>query len=223
MAPIIRRPFYALLLGVCAAVQSACSAIPGWQDPSSTQLRQEVAALRQEVSAIRPAVERMTQLEGTIRAALVDLPHLKQSLGSQPSTAVSRPAPLVQSPDRMTATPAATPAVPTPPAPQPVSLTSTAGEIGGEFGVHLASYKNESQILPGWAVLQQRHPVLQGLKPIVTEVDFQDGRGTFYRLKAGPLQAAAAAQSICAAIRSRSGFCQLDEYAGHPARQTAER
>ena len=66
-----------------------------------------------------------------------------------------------------------------------------------------------------WAQLVGRYAdVLGPLQHRVSAIDFGDGRGTFYRLKAGPFDSQATAEQVCAALRSRGAYCALSDFLG---------
>ena len=58
-----------------------------------------------------------------------------------------------------------------------------------------------------WEMLRQRHgDVLVGLSPLIMPVDSGDS-GITYRLRAGPLSDAGAAQRVCAQLKERGLAC----------------
>ncbi len=85
------------------------------------------------------------------------------------------------------------------------------------FAVHLASYRNRQGAIDGWSELRGRFgPVLNGLQPRVAEVDIE-GRGTFYRLKAGPFANWASANETCDYLRAESWSCAVMDFSGDAA------
>ena len=76
----------------------------------------------------------------------------------------------------------------------------------GDTLAHLASYRSEQAALSGWEVLAKAHAsVLSGIDPVVRRVAVP-GRGTFYRLFAGPLERARAGQ-VCAQLERANQYC----------------
>ena len=67
--------------------------------------------------------------------------------------------------------------------------------LTGVAAVHLASFQSEDAARAGWAELQHRFSVLQGLELRVTRVSLAE-RGTFYRVNAAPLADRAAALAL---------------------------
>ncbi|PIW31070.1 MAG: hypothetical protein COW30_00540 [Rhodospirillales bacterium CG15_BIG_FIL_POST_REV_8_21_14_020_66_15] len=79
---------------------------------------------------------------------------------------------------------------------------------GPQPGVHLASYRSEKQAEDGWKLIQRRHrTVLKDMEHEVAKVDLGK-KGTYYRLKAGPLKSKGEARQICADLKKRRQFCE---------------
>lgn len=80
---------------------------------------------------------------------------------------------------------------------------------GPRPGVHLASYRSEKAARDGWATLKKNHPnQLGSLSMDIARVNMGAGKGTFYRLKAGPLTSAKAAQDLCSQLKRRRQYCE---------------
>jgi len=85
---------------------------------------------------------------------------------------------------------------------------------GPQPAVHLASYRSQKQAEDGWKLIQRRHQtVLKGLEHEVTKVDLGK-KGTYYRLKAGPLPNDAEAKKMCADLKKRRQFCEASTIGG---------
>lgn len=81
-------------------------------------------------------------------------------------------------------------------------------------GVHLASYRSEKQAQNGWKALKKRHgSLLKGLSPEVAKVNLGK-KGTFFRLKAGPVKDKASAKSLCTNLKRRRQFCETTQVNG---------
>ena len=79
---------------------------------------------------------------------------------------------------------------------------------GPQPGVHLASYRSEKQAEDGWKLIQRRHrTVLKEMEHEVAKVDLGK-KGTYYRLKVGPLKSTSEAKQICADLKKRRQFCE---------------
>ena len=101
-----------------------------------------------------------------------------------------------------------------PSAPEPAADVVAAAADANRFSVHLASYRSHAAAVEGWSELRQRfNPVLGSLDPRVTEVEI-DGRGTFYRLKAGPFQSWGSANEVCDYLRTSSWSCAVMDFLG---------
>lgn len=74
--------------------------------------------------------------------------------------------------------------------------------------VHLASYLDNKQVMPGWEKFKQQYgQLLEGLSP--TTKEFTDDKGKlWYRLYAGPFATAAEATERCKAIKGSGGWCE---------------
>ena len=83
------------------------------------------------------------------------------------------------------------------------------------FGMHIASYKKISQAKTAWEQYRQAYPfMLKDMKPVVAKVNFNDGRGDFYRLIAGPKMKKSEANDDCKIIKVNSGYCSVVSYDG---------
>ncbi len=75
-------------------------------------------------------------------------------------------------------------------------------------GVHLASYRSKKQAERGWAQIRRAHrKILGDLSHEVIRVGL-GRKGTYYRLKAGPLLSNADARSLCGKLKRRRQFCE---------------
>jgi hypothetical protein len=80
---------------------------------------------------------------------------------------------------------------------------------GPQMAVHLASYRSRQQAERGWAQLKRAHAAILGkLKSEISEVNLGPGKGTFFRLKAGPMVDKAEAADVCAQLKRRRQFCE---------------
>ena len=69
---------------------------------------------------------------------------------------------------------------------------------GGAYRIQLASFRDRDAVDRGWKAFLAKAPVLLvDLIPDVQEVDLGPERGTFYRLRAGPLRSREAAEKLC--------------------------
>ncbi|HEX9703511.1 MAG TPA: tetratricopeptide repeat protein [Rhodospirillales bacterium] len=79
---------------------------------------------------------------------------------------------------------------------------------GPKPGVHLASYRSKQQADRGWEQIQKAHKaILEGLEHEVVKVNL-GRKGTYYRLKAGPLDDQNAAKEMCRKLKARRQFCE---------------
>ncbi len=115
------------------------------------------------------------------------------------------------------------PIQPPQPAPQaaaaPTQLTSITASVapGEQVSVHLASFRQLEAARQGWRELQTAHSdLLGGLDYRISAVELSSGRGTFYRVKAGPFTDTGSADEICRLMKSRNAYCVLSDFTGTP-------
>jgi tetratricopeptide (TPR) repeat protein len=79
---------------------------------------------------------------------------------------------------------------------------------GPKPGVHLASYRSQKQAERGWAQIRKAHSQILGdLSHEVTRVSL-GRKGTYYRLKVGPVLSNDDARSLCKKLKRRRQFCE---------------
>ncbi|MEQ9111226.1 MAG: SPOR domain-containing protein [Rhodospirillaceae bacterium] len=76
------------------------------------------------------------------------------------------------------------------------------------LGLHLASYRTQQAAEAGWQTISGKYKgQLSGLDPKITQVNLGQGKGTFYRLLAGPVQDQQRAKSICDQLKRSNQYC----------------
>ncbi len=109
---------------------------------------------------------------------------------------------------------AAAPAPITPPAPAAGRSAPTVA-ARDQLAVHIASYKEEGAARRGWQEMQaQQGNLLAGLDFRISPITLSGGRGTFYRLKAGPFTDSASANEVCSALKARRVYCVVTDFSG---------
>ncbi len=89
-------------------------------------------------------------------------------------------------------------AVAPPTAPSPSTTTSSAAS--GAYVIQMASYRNEADASAEFSRLRQRYPDLLGnYNPLIQKADL-GSRGTFYRLRIGPVASRETASRLCTAL-----------------------
>ena len=76
------------------------------------------------------------------------------------------------------------------------------------YWAQVASLKSRSAVNKNWATLKQKYPNLlrnMGLK--IQKVTLGGGRGTYYRMQAGPLASNARATALCSSLNKRKQSC----------------
>ncbi len=105
-------------------------------------------------------------------------------------------------------------------APRPAAAAATANPAGpqemaakggSQPAVHLASYRSQKAADRGWAQLRRAHRSLFGkLRHEITKVNL-GRKGTFYRLKVGPVKDA---NGMCRKLKKRRQFCEASVMGG---------
>ncbi len=114
--------------------------------------------------------------------------------------------------------PAATaPAAPAPAPSAPTQLTAISPAVAPaeQISVHLASFRQVDAARAGWRELQAAHSdLLGGLDYRISAVELSGGRGTFYRVKAGPFTDITSAEEVCRLMKARNAYCVLGDFTG---------
>jgi cell division septation protein DedD len=134
---------------------------------------------------------------------------------SPPATNASPPA-VVPAPVPEVATPSAPVSPPTSvapkvaaPAPAPPKAAPASPPAPGSYRLQLGALKTEELARTEWLKLQrQNSDVLGKLSLSVSRVEL-GGKGTYYRIQAGPIADESRAVQACAALKSRSVSCIL--------------
>lgn len=108
-------------------------------------------------------------------------------------------------------------AAPTAAAPPPTQLTTISPSVAPaeQISVHLASFRGQDSARQGWRELQGAYSdLLGGLDYRISAVELSGGRGTFYRVKAGPFTDTSSAEEICNLMKSRNAYCVLSDFTG---------
>jgi len=129
--------------------------------------------------------------------------------------AVAPPRPVVAPPLKpiVTAAPKPEPAKPAPPTSIAALINDAGGtapaakssSAGGSYRLQLSAVRSPDAVADEWARLKRRYPELASLKNATNKIDVP-GKGTFYRVEAGPLDEAAA-KSTCTRLRGQGLGC----------------
>lgn len=104
--------------------------------------------------------------------------------------------------------PVATASVPSAPVSEPAATAADAtGAKAGGFVVQIAAAKSQGEAQSTLQAAQRRFAVLLGGQPTSIKRVEIDGRGTFYRVRVGPLDTRDAAISLCTSLKSAGGDC----------------
>lgn len=208
-----------------------------------TALRAELAQLKPSIERlvgiegdIRVLLTQLSRLTGS-EAAPTDAsettttgPASTDNAEAAPTTAASPPALRPVAQNQAAASPGqpqslrpiqpvqAAPTAPTPAPAAPTQLTSISPSVAPaeQVSVHLASFRGLDSARQGWRELQAAHSdLLGGLDYRISPVELSGGRGTFYRVKAGPFTDTASAEDICNLMKSRNAYCVLSDFTGN--------
>lgn len=108
--------------------------------------------------------------------------------------------------------PSAAPAVPPKPAkpvetPKVTPPEAPKAAAGGRYQVQLFAGRSADEANAAWKKLKAKNAdVLGPLSPALARADLGD-RGTFYRLRAGPIESEAKAKALCSALAGRGAPC----------------
>lgn len=207
---------------------SVATQVPGLINRTA-ELETEVRRLTEEVRRLTAERERIRSrvdtIEGNVNDVAVALSQGSTTLArASVPTAPAAAAPVATQPGDPG--PATTATVPVRPGPVPVPaarpLTAATPEPAAapsgvtwtQFGVDIGSEATMKALRGRWTAVRGKHgDLLAEMRPIVTVRD--NGRGgSELRLVAGPLDDAAAAARLCAALSSAGQFCMPTVYDG---------
>lgn len=135
-------------------------------------------------------------------------------------TAPGQTAPEQTAPEQTAEVPAETPApapeqpvasaepAAAPPSPPPAEAPAPAPAVAaGDFLIQLASLTSREAAQTAWAGLQKKHPTLLSDMSLYVQEAEVTGKGTFYRVQAGPLPNKATADDLCAQLKAQKQDC----------------
>jgi len=105
------------------------------------------------------------------------------------------------------------------PAPKPAKKAASAKRVAaksppvkrsssGTYRVQMSSLRSQSAVQKSWVTLRKRHSDLLGkLSLSIEATKLSGGRGTYYRMQAGPLPSRARANALCASLKKRKQGC----------------
>jgi cell division septation protein DedD len=154
--------------------------------------------------------------EGAATPAVADAPADMQlaAAGPPPAQAAAAAPPAVEAPPAPVAKPAApqqvaalqpAPVKPKPakPAVQTAAATPAAATAPTKYVVQVGSKKNQTEALASFADMQQKYPtLLANYRPMVQKADL-GAKGTWYRLRIGPISDKTAAAKLCSQLKSQ--------------------
>jgi cell division septation protein DedD len=175
---------------------------PGEPPAPKAAPQQSVAMEPPSVASLPPAVAPAAPAPAPVQAPAAVAP----APVVQPPAAPAKP---VVSPPALPAVPAPAPAVPKPAAvapPPPPAAAAPKAPASGDYVIQLGALRASADAEKEWARIQRtNHDVLGALKPDIVRVELGD-KGTFWRLRAGPLSEQAARQ-LCQELSTRNQGC----------------
>lgn len=181
-------------------------------------LKARNAEMEKEIARLQTANKRIAILEANLRDIAAENDKLSRALRGDWSEAPTSQKPAATSSliDKMPV------AVVTRGNEQP---SATAGPASADYGegsyaVHLASYRSKEETLDGWLRLRTSYPgLLRNLSGHFAIFNIASLGGRYYRLKAGPFDGAAGAQSLCRRLSSVGQYCVVSEFDGELLRE----
>jgi cell division septation protein DedD len=99
--------------------------------------------------------------------------------------------------------PAAKPKPAAKPAAEQTAAVTPAATAPSKYVVQVGSKKNQTDALASFADMQQKYPkLLASYRPIVQKADL-GAKGTWYRLRIGPIADKTAANKLCGQLKSQ--------------------
>lgn len=163
-----------------------------------------------EPAAVRRAAER--NAGNTARLDMgPEAPALEELRQQAAPPGAPIPVPIPEAPAMPAPVPPAAVAAPEPaPVPMPAPVVVRPGlapVANGRAMVQLAALTSEESARGEWERLQRRVPELAAFQPLISRFERGEGKPPLYRLRAGGLANAAAARSLCEAVRAKAAPC----------------
>ncbi|SRR5579885_982918 len=136
-------------------------------------------------------------------------PPAQQTASVTPQPAAAKPA-APASADVASAKPAAAPA-PANPAPVAASAPAPGAEVaaGPGFALQIGAYKSQADADSAWAAYKAKHAAIVGSYSSSTVKADLGAKGTWYRLRIGPIPSRADATALCEKLKADGGSCFL--------------
>lgn len=204
--------------------------LPPPEDPMRPSVQPEVPAQQELPSQLATNAEQAPPPPPSLLTAPVAPPTLNVTASNEapvPQTAPVAPVTQPSGQQAATQTPATRPAPPPPPLPtqqtQPATAPAPAaaapaaaaqtpaapprsGVVSG-WKIQLAALRSEAEVQADWARRQAQHRDLLGDLTLQIQRVEVSGRGTFYRMQAGPLADKAAADALCGRLKAVKMDC----------------
>ena len=147
----------------------------------------------QEWQALKPTIERLSKSQQDLNFLITELDKLS-SIDNTPSN------------EQLNAETKFTP-----PAIQDKQQPVHSNNKNIEFGIHIASYQQQKNLVLGWYIYKKKYQaLLQNKKAMMQLVDISGKQ--YRRLIVAPFHSAQEAQRVCKNILDKGSFCQVISY-----------
>ena len=167
-------------------------------------LEADVDSLRTESEALRPGIGRLISIEADIRDLLVQLALMKRQ--QTPTGHSNQDGQTVHARRRKVA--------PGPNSARPPSQVRPSRRRNRSAFTSPPTARWITRCAAGKKLSAAHRDVLDGLEYRISVIDLGSGRGTYYRLKAGPFDDIKAARQVCKAMKARKTFCVITDFSG---------
>ncbi len=87
--------------------------------------------------------------------------------------------------------------------------SSSKGGGGPKPALHLASFRSKAKARKGWSELQGKYRgIIRGMSASIDSVNLGRGKGTYYRVKVGPVASKSEAVKLCKKVKRKGGYCE---------------
>jgi hypothetical protein len=171
--------------------------------PDGGPRKVKTMVVRPDGSVETPAIPALPTEAAPAGAAPVEAAAAPAPAAEPQLAAVAPPQPAEQQPVQAAPQEAAAPAPEPKPKPKQQTAAATPQAAPSKYVVQVGSKKNQTEALASFADMQQKYPtLLANYRPIVQKADL-GAKGTWYRLRIGPITDKTAASKLCSQLKSQ--------------------
>jgi cell division septation protein DedD len=163
-------------------------------------------AVQEEFAKMAPSASTGGNVAVPLKLAIAPPPAAPkeiQSLSVTPPKSLATPPGAKKSPPPPKKTDAKTPAKKSKSVAKPKTASTTVA-----YRVQIASLRSRAAVQKNWATLKRQHSDLLGkLGLSIQSVKLSGGRGTYYRMQAGPITSKSRATALCSSLKKRKQVC----------------